>query len=91
MDTEIKITLLNVQKIIRKETGEVITKCDYMTLLEQTKDFSGYSVLTAWVDNDAFNKLNAYIGKEVVAKIGMKKSKSNGLTCYLKSINNISI
>ena len=91
MEQEIKITLLNVQRIVRKETGEVLTKTDYMTLLEQTKDFSGYSVLTAWVDSDAFSKLKDYIGKEVVAKIGIRKSKSNGLTAYLKTINNITI
>lgn len=91
MEQEIKITLLNVQRIVRKETGEVITKTDYMTALEQTKDFSGFSVLTAWVDSDAFNKLKEFIGKEVVAKIGIRKSKSNGLTAYIKNINNVAI
>ena len=91
MEQEIKITLLNVQRIIRKETGEVLTKTDYMTALEQSEFFKGYSVLTAWVDSDVFDKLSGYIGKEVIAKIGIRKSKSNGLTAYLKTINNIAI
>lgn len=91
MEQDLKITILNVQKIIRKETGEVMTKTDYMTALEQTDFFKGFSVLTAWVDSDVFDKLSTFIGKEVVAKIGMRKSKSNGLTAYIKSINNITI
>lgn len=91
MENDLKIQILNAQKIVRKETGEVITKVDYMTLLEQTSVFYGYSVLTAWCDDTAFDKLKPYLGKEVVAKIGMRKGKSNNLSAYIKKINNIDI
>lgn len=91
MEQDLKITLLNVQRIIKKDSGEVITKTDYMVALQQTEFFKGYSVLTAWVDSDVFDKLSTFIGKEVVAKIGMRKSKNNGLTAYIKSINNVTI
>lgn len=91
MENEIKMTVLNAQKIVRKETGEILTKVDYMTLLEQTENFYGYSVLTAWCNDTAFTKMKDFLGKEVVAKIGIRKSKSNSLTAYIKSINGIAI
>ena len=91
MENEIKITVLNAQRVIKKDTGEVLTKVDYMTALEQTENFYGYSVLSAWCSDTAFKKCKDFLGKEVVAKIGIRKSKSNSLGAYIKSINGIEI
>lgn len=91
MEQELKISIVNAQKIVRKETGEVMTKVDYMTLLEQTDNFYGYSVMSAWCGSDAFDALKPYLGKEAVAKIGMRKGKSGGLTAFIKKINNINL
>lgn len=91
MEQELKISILNAQKIVRKETGEVMTKVDYMTLLEQTDKFYGYSVLSAWCGPDAFENLKAFLGKEVTAKIGMRKGKSGNLSAYIKKINNVNL
>lgn len=91
MEQELKISIVNAQKVVKKDTGEVMTKVDYMTLLEQTDKFYGYSVLSAWCGADAFENLKPYLGKEVTAKIGMRKGKSGGLTAYIKKINNVNL
>lgn len=91
MENEMKIQVLNAQRIIRKETGEVLTKVDYMTMLEQTENFYGYSVLTAWCTDTAFTEIRKFLGKEVIAKIGIRKTKSDGLGAYIKSINGIAM
>ena len=91
MEQELKISIVNAQKIVRKETGEVMTKVDYMVLLEQTDKFYGYSVMSAWCGADAFDALKPYLGKEAIAKIGMRKGKSGGLTAFIKKINNLNL
>lgn len=91
MEQDLKITIINAQKIAKKETGEVMTKVDYMTWLEQTDKFYGYSVLTAWVDESAFEKCKQFLAKEVIAKIGVRKGKNGSLSAYIKKINNIEL
>lgn len=91
MEQELKISIVNAQKIAKKDTGEIMTKVDYMTLLEQTEKFYGYSVMSAWCGPDAFDALKPYLGKEATAKIGMRKGKSGGLTAFIKKINNINL
>lgn len=91
MENELRVSIVNAQKIIRGETGEIITKVCYMTSLEQTDKFYGYTVLEAWCNGEAFEKLRPYLGKEVKATIGVRKGKNAGLTAYLKKIDNIAI
>lgn len=91
MEHELKISIVNAQKVIFKDTGEVMTKVDYMTMLEQTDKFYGYSVMSAWCGADAFEALKPYLGKEAIAKLGMRKGKSGGLTAFIKKINNINL
>ena len=90
MEQEIKISILNANKIVRKETGELIVKVSYMTKLEQTENFVGYTVLDAWCNGTSFEKLIPLIGKESVAVISLR-SKNSSLSAYIKKINNIEI
>lgn len=91
MDQELKIIIVNAQRIVKSETGEVITKVGYMSLLEQTDKFYGYSVMDAWCSAEAFNKLREYIGQEVNAVVGLKNGKNNSLRAYLKKIDKITL
>lgn len=91
MEQELKISIVNAQKVVKKDTGEVMTKVDYMTMLEQTEKFYGYSVMSAWCGPEAFEAFKPFLGKEATAKIGMRKGKSGGLTAFIKKINNINL
>ena len=64
MEQEIKISILNANKIVRKETGELIVKVSYMTKLEQTENFVGYTVLDACRDGYHFQVEEAKRKKE---------------------------
>lgn len=91
MEQELKIIIVNAQYVTKKDTGEVLTKVGYMTLLQQTDKFYGYSVLDAWCSGEAYNKLRDFVGKEVSAIIGLKSGKNNSLGAYIKKIDKISL
>lgn len=91
MENDLKIIIVNAQKIVKKETGEVLTKIGYMTQLDNTDNFIGYSVLDAWCNSDSINRFKDYIGKEVMATIGHKAGKNNSLSAYIKKIDKMTI
>lgn len=91
MENELKAVVINLQKIVKSDTGEVLTKVGYMTQLDQTDRFVGYSVLDAWSNGTAYDKLKEYLGKEVTILIGLKGGRNNSLSTYIKKIDNIKL
>lgn len=90
MEQELKIVIINVQELVSNETGEVYTKIGYITKLENTDKFIGYSVLDAWINGRALEKVQPLIMKESNALIGLKGNK-NSLRVYIKKIGNIEL
>lgn len=91
MEQELKIIVINVQEIVSNETGEVYTKVGYITQLENTDKFIGYSMLEAWLNGRALEKIRPFIMKEVKATVGIKSNGKNALRAYIKQIGDIKI
>ena len=91
MEQELKIVVVNVQKIVSNETGEVYTKIGYITQLENQENFVGYSSLEAWLNGNALEKIRPFIMKETNAVIGLKANGKNSLRAYIKKIGNLDI
>ena len=91
MEQELKIVVINVQKIVSNDTGEVYTKIGYITQLETQENFVGYSSLDAWLNGNALEKIKPYIMKETNALIGLKANGKNSLRAYIKKIGDLKI
>lgn len=91
MEQDLKIIVVNVQEIVSSDTGEVYTKIGYITQLENTDKFIGYSTLEAWLNGKAIEKIKPFIMKEVKATIGLKSNGKNALRAYIKQIGDLKI